>query len=235
MKDRLAACILALGLIAMPAAAEEQVDLELVLAVDASGSIDREEYALQMHGIAQAFRDREVHAALRSGPLGKVAVTLVLWAEANRPKQALPWHLLTDAASAEAFARAVETMPRQLAAGGTGIGKALQFATWEIERNAYRGLRQVIDLSGDGRETAFREFSLDVDAGRLVALDAGITINALAIISDVPNLRAYYAARVIGGFDAFVMTASNFEDFARAIRRKLIKEIQYDPKVSRRE
>lgn len=220
--------------LAAPAVAKEPVDLELVLAVDASGSIDWAEYALQMRGIAEAFRDPEVHTALQSGPTGKIAVTLVLWAEANRPKQALPWHSVSDPASAEVFAEAVKNMPRNLPSGGTGIGKALQFATWQIERNGYEGLRKVIDVSGDGRETAFREYSLNVDGGRLVALKAGITVNGLAILNDVPTLRDYYADRVIGGFDAFVMTASDFKDFARAIRRKLIREIEYRPKISAR-
>lgn len=210
------------------------VDLELVLAVDASGSIDRIEFGLQMQGIADAFRDPQVIAAAGSGPHGRIAVTLMLWAEANRPKEALPWQVVGSREEAEAFARAVETMPRGIAAGGTGIGKALQFATWEIQRNSYDGLRKVIDLSGDGRETAFREFSLTIDDGRQVALHAGITINGLAILNDVPLLEAYFATRLIGGFDAFVMTADSFDDFGRAIRRKLIKEIEYTPKVSER-
>lgn len=228
-------CLALLALLAAPAArAQEPVDLELVLAVDASGSIDREEFALQMGGIAAAFRDPELHAAVHSGPHGRIAVTLMLWAEANRPKQALPWHAIGSRAEAEAFALAVETMPRRLAAGGTGIGKALQYATWEIERNAYEGLRKVIDLSGDGRETAFREFSLNIDGGRTVALESGITINGLAILSDVPLLAGYFAHRLIGGYDSFVMTADGFDDFGRAIHRKLLREIEYNPKVSER-
>ena len=236
MLSTLRSCLL-VALLLLPATragAQEIVDLELVLAVDASGSIDRIEFALQMQGIADAFRDPRVIAAAASGPHGRIAVTLVLWAEANRPKEALPWQVITGPADAEAFARAVETMPRGIAAGGTGIGKALQFATWEIQRNGYEGLRKVIDLSGDGRETAFREFSLTIDGGRQVALSAGITINGLAILNDVPQLEGYFAHSLIGGFDAFVMTADSFDDFGRAMRRKLIKEIEYTPKVSAR-
>lgn len=236
MSVPLRCCLLALlVLLAAPAVwAQEAVDLELVLAVDASGSIDREEFTLQMGGIAAAFRDPELHAAVHSGPHRRIAVTLMLWAEANRPKQSLPWHAIGSRAEAEAFARAVETMPRRLAAGGTGIGKALQYATWEIERNDFEGLRKVIDLSGDGRETAFREHSLDIDGGRLIARSAGITINGLAILNDVPALEDYFADRLIGGFDSFVMTAADFNDFARAMRRKLLREIEYTPKVSER-
>lgn len=236
MKPLRSFCLgLLLVLTAIPTVlAQEEVDLELVLAVDASGSIDREEFALQMGGIAAAFRDPELLEVLRSGPHGRIAVTLMLWAEANRPKQALPWHRVHDRASALAFAQAVAEMPRDIAAGGTGIGKALQYATWEIERNAYEGLRKVIDLSGDGQETAFREFSLDVGSGRFLALQAGITVNGLAILSDVPELESYYAERLIGGFGAFVMVADGFEDFAAAFRRKLFREIEYNPQVSGR-
>ncbi len=220
--------------VAPVARAQEPVDLELLLAVDASGSIDKEEFALQMGGIAAAFRDPELLSVLRSGPRGSIAVTLMLWAEANRPKQTLPWHLVHDRASAETFAQAVAAMPRNIAAGGTGIGKALQYSVWEIQRNSYEGQRKVIDLSGDGRETAFREFSLDIDAGRYLALQDDITVNGLAILSDVPELESYYAHRLIGGFGAFVMTAASFEDFARAFRRKLLREVEYNPQVSKR-
>jgi hypothetical protein len=236
MPSSLRRCLFALALL-LPtpqAAAQETVDLELVLAVDASGSIDRAEFRLQMQGIADAFRDPQVIAAAGSGPHGRIAVTLALWAEANRPKAALPWQVISGPAEAEAFARAVETMPRGIAAGGTGIGKALQFATWEIQRNGYEGLRKVIDLSGDGRETAFREFSLTIDGGRLLALNAGIVINGLAILNDIVQLEHYFEHHLIGGFDSFVMTADSFDDFGRAIRRKLIREIEYTPKVSAR-
>ena len=143
------------GVPAAPVAAQTRVDLELVLAVDASGSVDSAEYELQMQGIASALRDPEVAAAIASGPSGSIAVTVMLWAEANRPKQSLPWAKLSDAGSIERFAAEVARMPRRLPAGGTGIGKAIQYAVWEIDRNDYIGTRQVIDVSGDGRETAF--------------------------------------------------------------------------------
>jgi hypothetical protein len=214
-----------------PVRAETPVDLELVLAVDASGSVDPGEFRLQMDGIAAALRDPEVATAIAQGPHGAIAVTLMLWAEANRPKQSLPWALLSDEASIAVFAGAVAAMPRDLPAGGTGIGKALQYAVWEIERNGFAGTRRVIDLSGDGRETAFREFSLSVDGGRVMALRRGISVNGLAILNEVPDLDAYYRARVIGGPGAFVEVARDFEAFARAMRRKLIREISWRPPI----
>ncbi|WP_119168742.1 DUF1194 domain-containing protein [Algihabitans albus] len=234
---------LLIGLTVVPAAAQapvdpaagnlEPVDLELVLAVDASGSVDDAEYRLQMRGIAAALRAPDVAAAIASGPDGSIAVTVMLWAEANRPKQALPWARLSGKASIEAFAAQVDEMPRKLPAGGTGIGKAIQYAVWQIERNGYSSARQVIDLSGDGRETAFREFSLTAPQGRSVAVLKDITVNGLAILNEVPDLDLYYRTEVIGGAGAFVEVARRYEDFAEAMRRKLRREIEWRPQVSR--
>ncbi len=217
---------------ALSAQAETRVDLELVLAVDASGSVDTLEYDLQMRGIATALQDPEVVAAIAGGPLGRIAVTVMLWAEANRPKQALAWAELSDPASVAAFAARVAAMPRELPAGGTGIGKAIQYAVWEIERNGFAGTRQVIDVSGDGRESAFREFTLAVEQGRAVATLRGMTVNGLAIQNEIPDLADYYRRHVIGGPAAFVEVAQDYEDFAAALRRKLIREIDWRPQVS---
>ena len=230
--------LLAMLLTTAPTAAETQaepnhVDLELVLAIDASGSVDEAEYGLQMSGLAEALRDPEVAAAIAGGPTGAIAVTAMLWAEGNRPKQLLGWARLSDRASIESFAAKVAGMPRDLPAGGTGIGKALQYATWEIERNAYTSRRQVIDLSGDGRETAFREFSLSAAQGRALAVLKGITVNGLAILNEVPDLADYYRAEVSGGPGAFVEVAHDYEDFAEAMKRKLRREIEWRPQISR--
>ncbi|MGP1254737.1 MAG: DUF1194 domain-containing protein [Kiloniellales bacterium] len=224
--------LLLCGVVAAPASAQTRVDLELVLAVDASGSVDSAEYELQMQGIATALRDPEVADAIAGGPLSAIAVTVMLWAEANRPKQSLPWARLSDTDSIERFAAGVAEMPRRLPAGGTGIGKAIQYAVWEIDRNDYAGTRQVIDLSGDGRETAFREFSLSARQGRSLAVLQGITVNGLAILNEVPDLATYYESEVIGGAGAFVEVARDYEDFAEALRRKLIREISWRPNVS---
>ena len=230
--------LLSIALTTAPTAAQTQVelsrvDLELVLAIDASGSVDDAEYRLQMSGLAEALRDPEVAAAIAGGPTGAIAVTAMLWAEGNRPKQLLDWARLSDRASIESFAAEIAQMPRDLPAGGTGIGKALQYATWEIERNAYLGARQVIDLSGDGRETAFRDFSLSAAQGRALAVLKGITVNGLAIVNEVPDLADYYRAEVIGGPAAFVEVASDYDNFAEAMRRKLRREIEWRPQVGR--
>lgn len=225
-------CISSLLWLAAAARAATEVDLELVLAVDASGSVDDGEFALQLGGIAAALRDPEVLAAIRSGPTGRIAVTLAVWAEANRPKGALPWRIVSDASSLAAFAREVETAGRMIPAGGTGIGKAIWFSVGLIERNGIEAPRRVIDISGDGRETAFREWSVPVGQARQIARSRAVTVNGLAILNEEPDLEAYYRAQVIVGAGAFTLAARTYEDFAAAMRRKLIREIEYQPEVS---
>ena len=206
------------------------VDLELVLAVDASGSVDAQEYKLQMSGIARAFRDPRVLQAIAAGPHGRIAATVVTWAEAAEPKDAAPWSLIGSAAEAEAFAAIVERMPRRVA-GGTGIGTALVFSAKLIEQNNIESLRQVIDLSGDGRETTPRDFTILPRYARHYAISRGMTINGLAILNEVPDLDAYYRSDVIGGGEAFAMAVRGYADFGAAITRKLIREIRYQPRI----
>lgn len=216
---------------APPAHGQERVDLALALAVDASGSVDESEFALQMKGIAAAFRDAAVHEAIRQGPLGRIAVSLVLWSEPQYPKSATPWRIIASAEAAAAFARLVESHPRDVEAGGTGIGQALRFATRHIERSGLIATRRVIDLSGDGRETTPHDYVVQLWQGRAVAAGAGITVNGLAILNDVPTLDLYYRRQLITGPGAFVIVAAGYEDFAEAVRRKLLREIEDRPEI----
>jgi len=201
------------------ALAQTAVELELVLAVDASSSVDSQEFALQMQGIASAFRDPAVLAALRA--VDGVAVTLMQWSSTNRQAVVVPWTLLRGDADAGAFAGALERAPRRVRSGGTSIAAALDAAHREIAGNAYQGRRQVIDLSGDGRANMGARPSRARD--RIAA--AGVTINGLAILNEEPTLDRYYADYVIAGPRAFLMTAVDYQSFAQAIRRKLIREI----------
>ncbi len=222
-------------LAAAPARAETPVDLELVLAVDASGSVDDGEFALQMGGIAAAFRDPEVIEAITSGPLGRIAATVVIWADAQRPKDVLAWRVIGDRASAEAFAARVLRHPRKIPAGGTGIGAAVMFSMKQIEENDISGTRRVIDVSGDGRETTFREWMVPPTHARAQAIAKQITVNGLAILTDEPHLDDYYRDEVVGGAGSFVQVAKSYDDFAVAIRRKLLREIRYGPPVAWRQ
>ena len=211
---------------ASPAAARQLVDLELVLAVDISSSVSTEEFELQMGGLADAFRDPLVVAAIRaSGDLG-IAVSLIQWSDNRRQFLAVGWSLLSDHASAGAFADEIAASPRLVVAGGgTAIGGALKFGAAQIESNGYEGLRRVIDVSGDGRTNqGWPDRPL-----RDAAIARGITINGLVILNEEPELDSYYHANVIGGAGAFVMTTMDFHSYARAILAKLIREIAGAP------
>ena len=228
---RLAAIAIAIALLpARVAFAEERVDLELVLAVDASGSVDRREFKLQMEGIAAAFRDAEVHEAIAAGSRGRIAVALMIWAEANAKKVATDWAIIDSPEAAGAFAEMtlalIERRGSFMGKSGTGIGAAIAEGLDMLRSNAIAGDRQVIDVSGDGRETPLR-FGEGIDLFEALrrARRAEVTVNGLAILSDVPALDLYFQRRVISGPGSFVITAADYRDFARAIRRKLLREI----------
>jgi len=226
-----AAALLAL---ASPVRAETLVDLELVLAIDASASIDEAEYEVERRGIAAAFRDPAVLAAIRAGPTGRIAVAITLWGEASIPKDASPWFLIADEAGAEAFAAMIERFPRRVT-GGTGLGAGLAEAMRMFDRNGYAAPRLTVDVSGDGRETPPRETVVLMPQARAMALVRGITLNGLALTADEPDLADWYRNNVIAGPRAFVMEIARIEDFAEAIRRKLIREIEEGPAVGARD
>lgn len=204
-----------------------------MLAVDTSGSVDAEEYALQISGIAEAFRDPEVVAAIAAGPLGRIAVNVAFWAESQLPKQSLAWQVIADAADAGAFAATLDALPRAAPAGGTGIGRGVIYSVRLLQENDISGTRRVIDVSGDGRETPFRYFSVPPEQARAYAAAHGVTVNGLAILADEPDLERYYRESVIVGPGAFTLAADDFQDFADAMRRKLIREITFRPSLSR--
>ncbi len=224
------AILIALCILTFPARAQTAVDVELVIAVDSSASIDDREFAMQMAGIAAAFRDPEVIAAIGSGPHSRVAVAAIFWAESGYPSDVTPWHVVADSADAEGFADLMERWPRRVE-GGTGIGTAVFHGVRQIDYNAFQGKRRIIDISGDGRETTMREFYITSPQARAMAISHGITVNGLAILNDEPDLDRYYQDQVTGGPGSFVMIAREIEDFAEAMRRKLIREFEYHPLI----
>jgi hypothetical protein len=133
----------------------------------------------------------------------------------------VPWTLIKDGASIEAFAAAIEQAPRQLFSGGTSISGAIDYAMLLMPTSPYRGIKRVIDISGDGSNNRGR----DVVSARDDAVRAGAIINGLPILSLEPDLDRYYFNRVIGGPGSFVVAAANYETFAEAVLRKLILEI----------
>ncbi len=209
-------------------AADVAVDLELVFAVDISGSIDLEEAELQRAGYVQALLDPRVLRTIQAGRVGRIAVSYMEWAGAHQAVVA-DWGLIEDAASAQAFAARVAKAPLATEMW-TSISGAVTFALPLFEGNGFAGLRRVIDISGDGPNNA-GEF---VIKARDRALAAGVTINGLPIMNGRPSpygwpayedLDLYYVTCVIGGPGAFIVVADTFQDFARAIRRKMILEI----------
>jgi hypothetical protein len=217
-----------------PALADEPVDLELVLAIDASSSVDAREWQLQREGYAAAFADPEVQAALSSGPNGSVAVAVVVWADATVPRWESDWFMLAGPVDGMRMAAFMAALPR-VPAGGTGIGMGLAAAIRTFERNGYAGLRQVVDVSGDGRETPPRENVVLIPMAHALAVARGVTVNGLAIVNEDPGLAPWYRDNVIAGQGSFVITAADYSDFEGAIRRKLLREITYQERLSRRQ
>jgi Protein of unknown function (DUF1194) len=225
---RLAALLLALAaLLALfggngtPAQAQTPVDLQLVLAVDVSGSVNQTRFELQRDGYVAAFRSIRVLDTIRSGPHQAIAVTMVQWTGPALQVHVVPWMRIADSASAEAFAIAVGQAPRQLFGGGTSISGAIDYAVTLLAESPFGASRRVIDVSGDGSNNRGRWVNLARDE----AVAAGIRINGLPILSLEPDLDRYYEQNVIGGPGAFVIAARDYEAFADAILKKLITEI----------
>jgi hypothetical protein len=218
---RLAAALLLACSVCAPVFAQTAVDLQLVLAVDASGSVDQRRFELQKQGYVAAFHDPRVLRAIQSGAMQSIAVTMVQWTGPALQIQVLPWTLIKDAATAHAFADAIAATPRQLFSGGTSISGAIDYAVPLILESPFKGARRVIDISGDGSNNRGRPAA----SARDDAVRAGIVINGLPILELEPDLKRYFSDLVIGGPGAFVIAADSYETFAEAILKKLIREM----------
>ena len=218
---------------AAAARAAESVDLELVIATDVSRSIDHQEALLQREGVAAAFRNPAVIRAIGSGILGRIGVAYIDYSSRAFNKVVIDWTVVHDRASAESFAARLLAAPLTFGRR-TSISDAIELAQEMIESNALEGTRRAIDVSGDGPNNHGRLVSAVRDA----AIGRRIAINGLPIVNErgafnsrfyLPDLDKYYLGCVIGGPGAFLVVANSFEDFARAIRRKLILEIAGAP------
>lgn len=214
------------------AAADEtnRVDVELILAVDVSYSMDMDELALQREGYAGAITSREFLQALKTGPTGKVAVTYFEWAASTDQKIVIPWRVIDGPESAGAVAEEILQAPLRRASR-TSISGAINFAMPLFDANTYHGIRRVIDISGDGPNNNGEPVTTARDA----ALAKGVTINGLPIMSketnyatmDIENLDFYYEDCVIGGAGSFVVPIKTKEKFKEAIRTKLVMEVAH--------
>jgi hypothetical protein len=234
MRSAFLALVLA-ALALAPARADnpEPVDLELILAIDVSGSVDEEEAALQRQGYLKALVDPQVIQAISGGEKRKIGVTYVEWAGYHYQRVVVDWAVISDKASAESFVARIQQVPISTERW-TSISGAIEFAMKRFEASPYRSNRRVVDISGDGRNNNGR----DLGEVRREALERGIIINGLPIVNDRPtrwgtpperDLDLYYRDQVIGGPGSFYIVADGFHAFANAIRTKLVREISGTP------
>lgn len=202
-----------------PANAQTPVSVELVLAVDTSLSVNDFEFRLQMEGIAKALRSPEIVEliSLHDG----VAIAVLQWAGWTSDTDSIVWRILKTPTSVHSFADEVADMNRHGVGNLTAIGSAIEASLFEIATNEYAGKVLKIDVSGDGISNAGPMPS----EAKLLANIRGVTINGLAILTDVASLDDYYRREVVTGQGAFVVKAAGYEDFARAMRLKLLREL----------
>ncbi|MFK4651002.1 hypothetical protein ABIF97_000936 [Bradyrhizobium japonicum] len=204
------------------------VDVELVLAVDVSYSMDPGELLLQREGYAEAIVSNEFLQALKAGPNRRLALVYVEWSGPNDQKIIVPWRLIDSRESAAAVAAEIAKAPVRMGSR-TSISGAINFALPLFDADPYRGLRRVIDVSGDGVNNDGSPVTIARDA----ALARGITINGLPIMlegrlpsqMDIDDLDLYYEDCVIGGSGSFMVTIRSRDGFKEAIRTKLVLEV----------
>lgn len=204
------------------------VDVELALGVDISYSMDPDEQALQREGYIKALTSREFLQALRQGINGKIAVTYFEWAGYSERRVVVPWRLIEGPESADAFVGEIAAAPYRRAAR-TSISGAIEFGAQLFENSGFRGIRRVIDISGDGANNNGQLVTISRDA----TVAKGITINGLPIVAkrlnyatmDIERLDIYYEDCVIGGPGAFVVPIESRDKFIEATRTKLVLEI----------
>ncbi|WP_244316747.1 DUF1194 domain-containing protein [Pannonibacter tanglangensis] len=225
------------ALMPQAALAQTEVDLELILLADATGSIDDDEIRFQRQGYAEAIVDPAVLSAITGNMIGRIAVAYAEWAGPGSQDMVVDWTIIDGPDSAAAFAAALtEGRPRQ-AYGRNAIGSALLYGKAQLETNAFQGMRKVIDLSAD---SAGNWGGPAITVARDEVVKAGIIINGLAVLcrscSGRPSsydLEAAFGELIIGGPGSFVVSAENAQSFAAAVRRKLILEIAGDVPAGR--
>lgn len=215
------AAAMATGLVSGRGSAEGfEVDLALVLAVDCSYSVDGSEFRQQMEGLGQAFTHNDVLRAIRSGELGRIAISVFQWSNEINRKVVLPWTVLSGGDETVAIGNMIRAIPRSLSQGGTSISSAMLFGEALLLRGP-KAERRVIDISSDGRNNTGLSVTLTRD--QIVA--EGIVINGLVILNEWPTLDKYFEREVVGGKGHFVVPVNSYADYAEGIHRKLLREI----------
>lgn len=199
-------------------------DVALVLAIDSSGSIDTQDFAVQQQGYAAAFRDPRVQHAMAAA--GVVDVAVIMWGDTEMAPQVIPWQRIASARDADAMARHIAGVPRKVS-GDTGIGRGLWLALDLLDAAEGCAQRRIVNVSGDGPEliSSRARNHVPLRHARDRAAAMGVTVNGLAITHEVADLDLWYQERVIVGPGSFVMAVADFDSFAEAIARKLDREI----------
>ena len=233
--SRVVAAALACAMVVAPAggsavAADDDmaVDLALVMAVDVSLSIDEKEAAIQRNGYVHALKDKRVTEAIRSGPIGRIAITYVEWSSVYHQVQVVPWRVISDAKTAAAFADEIAKAPIK-PGSTTSISAGIDYSVKLFDKNGYDPSRKVIDISGDG----YSDYGRPVKDARDDAVKKGVTINGLAMMFERPkwkqevpeDLDRYYNEQVIGGPGAFFVTVRTPNDFSQSLLHKLVLDI----------
>ena len=217
--------VILLVLIEARAQDRQPVALELVLLVDVSASVSDQEFGLQAAGLSAALSSPEVLEAIVTGSPGGIALAVIQWADQESQGMAVDWAHLRSDLDVLRYAARIGAMPRLFDSGSTAISSALAAGLQELETNRFDGLRRVLDVSGDGRNNdGFR-----LGEARRRVLAAGVTINGLPILNELPFLDRYFRDYLIGGAGAFYIVADDYSDFAEAMKQKLWREIRAVP------
>lgn len=222
MRGKASRAALALALMGAQAEAEVPVMIELVLALDSSASVDRQEFRLQLEGLAAAFADPDVLRQVEALKPYGAAVAVVQWGAPGETRLVLPFTLIESSRDAKAFGFQISLIGRWMHASSTSIASGIEDSRVLIESNGYDGLRKIIDVSGDGMDNS----GADLKGARQRAAAAGITVNGLPIMADDATLDIYYRERVIIGAESFIEPAHDFRDYIRAIKEKLLRELR---------
>ncbi|MEM8838949.1 MAG: DUF1194 domain-containing protein [Pseudomonadota bacterium] len=201
-----------------------RTDLNLLIAIDCSYSVNSAEFQLQSVGIANALRSDEVFAAIQSGRFGRISIAVIQWSGPDTQEIVVPWTLVASRNDAFSIADQVEAAPRLTAEGVTAIGSAITFAIDYHAKAPFFADRQVIDMQADGTSTWSR--GVPIRQARNRAVDNGLVVNGLPILNEIPYLHHYFRNHVIGGPGSFIEIAENYRAFETAIKRKLIREIR---------
>ncbi len=215
----------AYGLVFQQARSSERVDLNLVLAIDCSYSVDATEFNLQIHGTAKAFTDPQIINAITEGTKGRIAVIVVQWSGEHSQVVTVPWTVVSNRADAYRLAIAIKSQTRETTQGSTAMIALLHRAAALLRTAPNFAERQVIDVASDGANNTGGQ----VDNTRNAIVQQGVTINGLSILNEVKYLHHYFKNHVVGGPGSFVQIAKSYRDFGAAIKKKLLREIMGDP------